>query len=133
VTPRCRGVARPGRSCCSKCQDRKWRAKYPEQHLWKNLKASAKRRGVPFTLTLDEFKEFCARTKYHELVGRDPDAASCDRRDDTKGYTAENIRCLEFGLNSGRPKLRNRTVTPELDLNEPSSSHYAPEEDPLQS
>lgn len=130
-TPHCRRTARQGRNICNTCRDRKWRAAHPEHHLWKNLKKSAKKRGVPFSLTVDEFKAFCARTRYHELVGRNAMAASCDRIDDTKGYSADNIRCLEYGLNAGRPKERGRTATDELPLQLATAGHYEPHEDPL--
>ncbi len=124
VTPKCRKPPKGSGFCCAMCVDRKWRAKHPEHHLWNNLKKSAKRRKVPFTLTLDEFKAFCAKTGYHLKVGRDPLSASCDRIRDAEGYHADNIRCLEFGLNSGRPKERNKTETEPL-------AYYTPEEDPL--
>lgn len=124
ITPFCRKPAKRGKSCCAMCCDRKWRAAHPEHHLWNNLKKSAKRRGVPFTLTVAEFKDFCARTGYHLKVGRNPLAFSCDRIDDRRGYSADNIRCLEFGANAGRPKERNTTETEPL-------PYYTPEEDPL--
>lgn len=124
ITPFCRKPAKRGECLCSMCRDRIWRARHPEHHLWNNLKKSAKRRGVPFSLTVEQFKEFCERTGYHLKVGRDPSSASCDRIRDTEGYHADNIRCLEYGINAGRPKERNKTETESL-------AYYTPEDDPL--
>lgn len=84
--------------CC-----KHWRQRSKETNLvgytFDALKQSAKRRGKEFTLTLDEFKDFCERTKYLELKGRTISSISIDRIDPTKGYSADNIQAVELGYN----------------------------------
>ncbi len=64
------------------------------------LRDNSKRRGKEFTLTLQEFEQFCYQTKYLAGRGRSVDSYSIDRIDNTKGYTAENIRVLTVSENS---------------------------------
>lgn len=118
---------------CNTCRDRAWRAAHPVHHLWNNLKKSAKKRGVPFELALEEFELFCRDNNFVARVGRGPEDATVDRRDPTKGYNRDNLRVLTGGENArlGSFLANSGHRTPgQTDL-PMDSAHYAPEEDPL--
>ena len=72
----------------------------PLSYCLRMLRQSAKRRNLSFTLTLETFAEFCARTGYLEKRGRKPDSLTVDRIDRRGGYTPDNIRVLTFAENS---------------------------------
>lgn len=80
-----------------------WRQRAKETNIlgytFDALKQAAKRRGKQFDLTLEQFKEFCERTKYLELKGKTSSSLSIDRIDPTKGYSADNIQAVELGYN----------------------------------
>lgn len=91
---RCARPAAPGRAICNTCRDRAWREAHPEHHLWNNLKKSAKRRGIAFTITLEAFIRFCADNNLVARVGRGPDDLTVDRREAHRGYEEDNLRVL---------------------------------------
>lgn len=100
-----RGCGRPAAPCrhiCNTCRDKAWRKKHHVRHLWKNLKSSAKRRELPFTISFEWFNEWARKTGYAELVGRGKGCASCDRRESWRGYEPDNLVVLEFGANSAK-------------------------------
>ena len=64
------------------------------------LRHSARKRKLPFTLTLAEFTEFCRQTKYLERRGNKPGDLSIDRKDWNEGYHIWNLQVMEFMENS---------------------------------
>ena len=66
------------------------------------LRHSARKRNLPFTLTLAEFKEFCAKTGYLERRGNKPDSLTVDRIDNNRGYTLDNIRAITHAENTSQ-------------------------------
>ncbi len=77
-----------------------WREQNPLQACYNNLKSNAKRRSIPFTLTLEQFATFCYKTDYLKGKGRKSASYSIDRIDNDKGYTLDNIQVLPLGENS---------------------------------
>lgn len=80
--------------------------------LMSNTKRRAKRRGIEYALTEEDWTKLRERANGHcELTGipfdwtryskKDirPMAASCDRIDSSKGYTFENVRLVLFAVN----------------------------------
>lgn len=63
-------------------------------------KSNATRRGKPFTLTPEQFAEFCYKTDYIAGKGRTKTSLSIDRMINELGYVAGNIAPLPLGLNS---------------------------------
>lgn len=116
----CRGVARveyrtdrsKGRivqhSHCDKCTSRRWRLNNPLKSAFKDLKKSARHRGIPFTLTLQEFDDFCLRSGYLAFKGCAPTALHVDRIDPTKGYSADNIQALTASENVAKGNRERR-------------------------
>lgn len=75
---------------CSKCQ----RLKNPEKYAYQTLKDNAKRRKKEFTLTFEEFKEFCVHTSYIARKGRSKNCIHIDRIKENCGYRKDNIQPL---------------------------------------
>lgn len=68
----------------------------PLTYVLNMLRNRAKQRGIPFTITLQEFEEFCAKTGYIEKRGHHPGGLTIDRKDHDKGYHIWNIQIMEF-------------------------------------
>jgi len=66
-------------------------------NFWKQ---NAKRRKKFFDVTLEQFREFCERTNYISLKGREADCASIDRDLIELGYTISNLQILTVSQNS---------------------------------
>jgi hypothetical protein len=113
MTELCVNEAAPQRKFCYKCQKRKYREKYPLKYWYDTLKMNAKRRRKPFTLTLEQFNEFCKRTGYGEKKGKTADSLSVDRIRDIDGYHANNIRAITLSENTKR--CFDASVAPEED------------------
>jgi len=80
--------------------------RHPETYALNAMRQRAKQRGMPFTITLSEWREFCRKTGYLENKGKEPDSYTVDRIDDSKGYHIWNIRILSHAENS-RDQYRN--------------------------
>jgi hypothetical protein len=104
VTENCKNEARHGRKICSACKTRRYRQKYPLKYLYIALKTNAMRRGKSFSLTLEEFSNFCKQTGYDKLKGKTALSLSIDRIRNSEGYSADNIRAITLRDNI---KLRN--------------------------
>ena len=98
------------RTRCNVCQVRIYRAKDPIKHKFLRLKSHAKERGKEFHLTLEEFREFCELTSYHELCGQKKDHATIDRIRDEEGYHKDNIQILTRKENIEKERARQRQV-----------------------
>jgi hypothetical protein len=72
---------------------------------------NAKCRQKPFTLTLEQFSEFCKKTGYDEKKGKTAQSLSVDRIKSHLGYTADNIRAITLSENTMR--RYNESVKPE--------------------
>lgn len=59
-----------------------------------NLKNNAKRRNKEFSLTFEQFKEFCIATEYHSKRGVHRYSYTVDRIVETEGYHLDNIQVL---------------------------------------
>lgn len=90
------------------------RIKPPEtKELYNNLKSSAKKRNIQFTLTMADLNELSfpitcpilnIPLKWHR--GKpDDDSYSFDRIDSSKGYIAGNIQVISFRANRAKNDL----------------------------
>lgn len=87
---------------CITCNSRNVSSKRPEARTYRNLKSNAKHRRKHFSLTFDEFKEFCAETNYMELKGRSADAMTIDCIVAELGYRKGNIQIMTKRDNSSK-------------------------------
>lgn len=85
---------------CWKCRARMLKERRPWTYVLNMLRHSARKRKLPFTLTIAEFKKFCEETRYLELRGNKPGDLTIDRKDWNEGYHIWNIRVLTHAENS---------------------------------
>ena len=99
-TPNCTNKAAPFRTICHKCRSKKYKEKHPFEYWFNALRNNARRRGKEFTLTIEEFKEFCKQTGYDEKKGKTTTSLSIDRIRPGEGYSAKNIQAITLSENS---------------------------------
>lgn len=74
--------------------------RHPITYWYNIIKQNAKRRGKPFLITKEDFKQFCEKTNYLELKGKNKNSMSIDCIINEKGYVKGNIRMLSLSENS---------------------------------
>lgn len=96
ATKFCRGRASvSGKSpYCSKCRSRRFREKHPITAAFMNLKASANRRGIEFTITLEYFTAFWKENDLDGNYGCKAGDLTVDRKNETLGYIPGNLQAL---------------------------------------
>lgn len=104
----CNRPARGGRRDCETCKARKRRMKNPVYYVFETVRVSARKRGIAFKLTFEEFQEFDRQTGYVASVGKDSDSLTIDRIETAKGYELGNIRALTYKENVSK-KLNGLT------------------------
>lgn len=92
LTKYCRHEARAGRCYCNTCRARKY--ENPLRRLFRNLKASAKRRKKDFRISFEYFREVAVRAGYDLFKGRGSTDLQIDRRRNHLGYVPGNIQVL---------------------------------------
>lgn len=93
ATSYCRNRTSGGKHC-STCRSKKSRQQDPVKYAYTALKNNAKRRGVLFTITLDQFRDWCVKVKYIGFAGRLSESYTIDRRYNDIGYHIDNIQVL---------------------------------------
>jgi len=61
---------------------------------YRRLKSHAKSRNKEFSLTKEQFSEFCIKSEYAIRKGISKDSLHIDRVDENKGYHIDNIQVL---------------------------------------
>ena len=84
---------------CHTCQSRIKRLQNEDYYAYSNLRSSARKRGIGFELSFEDFQEFCAVTGYIEARGKEPHSLSVDRIKTDLPYTMGNIRILTYADN----------------------------------
>lgn len=91
----CVGCGNPTKEkTCSGCRKKRWRKAHEVEAAYEALKFNARRRKIPFALSLEEFEIWCGLTGYLELRGVTGKDMTIDRDDPTVGYTYANMRML---------------------------------------
>ena len=85
---------------CHTCQSRIKRLKNPTRYVHRMIQIGAKRRGIPFDLPFDWFKDWCEQNRLLDCRGQFRGAQTVDRIDNRLGYIPENIRVMEWFENS---------------------------------
>ena len=85
---------------CWRCRFKIRMDQNPLLYYFGSLRRSAKRRGKDFSLTFEEYRDFAVKTDYAKLKGKSSLSLSIDRKDNSKGYSADNIQCLTIRENS---------------------------------
>lgn len=102
ATPYCRNSARQGQNFCGTCVTAKWRRHNPMMAAYVTLRYNATRRGKPFTITFDDFKEFCYLTNYMAGRGRSKTSYTIDCIINALGYVPGNLQQLSKSANSSK-------------------------------
>ena len=79
---------------CQHCKSRQWRANNPILNALKCIKSRAKRTGIAFSLTTEQFIAFCKETGFADKRGRSSSSLHIDRINPAKGYEIGNIQVL---------------------------------------
>lgn len=102
VAHRCKNKKADRDRFCHKHRKRYQKETNPISYHYNMLRSNARRRGKEFTITKEDFAEFCEETNYLELKGKSKDSASIDRIDPSKGYIKGNLQILTLGQNSAK-------------------------------
>lgn len=86
--------AQKGRLVCRNCRHRSYVQADPEKAAYLNLKRHANARGIPFTITLEQFREFAVETDYLNGSGRSSKGFHVDRIQEWRGYVPGNLQRL---------------------------------------
>lgn len=97
---RCRNKRGDKKKFCHKHHAENQKITNPLGYTYNKLHQNAKRRKKDFTLTLDEFREFCETTSYLDKKGKSKRSLTIDRIDSSKGYSRDNIQVLKLIDNS---------------------------------
>jgi hypothetical protein len=123
-TPYCRN---PGPGYCSTCRVKKWRKENPVKYAYNNLKKSAQNRNLLFTITFEDFKEWCVKVDYIGRKGRGAQAYTVDRIHNDIGYHLDNIQVMKkrdnvtkFFSYDYRTKRAYTYELPEIECNTPN-------------
>lgn len=84
---------------CQTCNTRLYRLKNPMRYAFVMVRASARKRHIPFELSFDDFKRFCDQTGYIESKGKEAESLTIDRIDSSRGYALDNIRAMTWADN----------------------------------
>lgn len=76
--------------------------KHPQRYAYHIVKESARKRGIDFSLTFKQFKEFDRQTGYVESKSQSAECLSIDRIKSDKGYEVGNIRAITWIENCRR-------------------------------
>lgn len=87
---------------CDKHYARKRRELDPVYTRYNQFKSSATRRKKPFSITLEQFREFCQETGYIVSKGMRGMRSTIDRVDNKKGYHIDNIQLLTLRQNASK-------------------------------
>lgn len=94
-TKDCSRVTTGGRKHCGRCRTRKTRAADPVKASYVARKHNAKRRGKPFTITLEYFRQWCVKVNYIGYKrGRAADSYTVDCIINHLGYVPGNLQLL---------------------------------------
>lgn len=103
ATNYCRNETK-GRKYCSTCRSKQARKNDAIKYSYITLKNNAKRRGIDFSLTLNEFKKFCYETDYIKGKGKTSQSYSVDRKEADIGYHYWNLQMLTVSENAKKGK-----------------------------
>jgi len=85
---------------CHCCNQRNYKSRHFDRYTYNALRTNARRRHKAFSLTFDEFVQFCRETGYLEQKGQAPGNYTIDRINREEGYHIGNIRVLTHAENS---------------------------------
>lgn len=94
-------IARKG-GLCHKHYARRLKERDPVLDRYNNFKGNARQRGKEFSITIEEFRDFCQRTGYIIDKGKRGQNATVDRIVNARGYHIDNIQLLTNRQNASK-------------------------------
>jgi hypothetical protein len=94
ATGSCKNKRLADRLICAACQSRKLKKENPFLYFFNALRNNAKRRGIAFSLSLTQFKNFAIETEYIIKKGQSSKSLTIDRVRPEEGYHIDNIQVL---------------------------------------
>jgi hypothetical protein len=120
ITPGVCAVAYCRNKCkskmCSTCRSRKSRLADPVRYAFNNLRNRAKQRSLIFTITLEQFREWCSKVQYIGFKGRSSSSYTIDRRYNDLGYHIDNIQVLTKQQNNKTSLNISHTIIAQSQL-----------------
>lgn len=99
LTRYCRRAKAPGRNYCHTCRMKRHRRNNPFNYVYNVVKQNAKRRGIEFGITPEQFKAWCIENNYLNDKGQRSHSATIDRVKNERGYFIDNIQVLTLADN----------------------------------
>lgn len=90
----CRKKAQQGRAVCRPCRTIAERERNPVRYSWLNGRKNARHRGIPWSLTLEEYESIAVPSGYMARKGRFKFSLHMDRKEEDVGYHYENMQVL---------------------------------------
>jgi len=84
----------PRRKICYQCRYKRSKISQPIHLAYYSLKYHAKERNKEFSLTFEQFEQFCVKTNYISKKGIKKNSYHVDRIIETEGYNIGNIQLL---------------------------------------
>lgn len=109
---------------CWKCHSRRLKETRPWTYVLNMLRHSARKRNLPFTLTVASFKAWCQQTGYLEKRGNKPGDLTVDRINENEGYHIWNLQVLTHAENSAQ----GADNTPRAERGTETADTYEPPE-----
>lgn len=106
----CRREAQEGRSVCRRCRYAAEKARDPLRHSFLSHRRNARRRGIPWELTLEQFSEFAVRVDLLKRAGVSAHSYHIDRIREWEGYTVDNIQALTNSENATKSNAYRKLV-----------------------
>lgn len=98
---------------CRRCRDRRYKALRPHAYALNKLRSNARQRGKEFTITHEEWVDWCSKHGFLDKAGKGAGDLTVDRRDHTQGYHIWNIQPLTNSANATKGNYeRNRAHEP---------------------
>jgi hypothetical protein len=85
---------------CPKCRSRHYKKTNPVGYFFNLLRCHARARGIDFTLTQEQFREFCIETSFKRSRSVRTKGYTVDRVKANEGYHIGNIQLLTHRSNS---------------------------------
>lgn len=128
--PRDLGTRPKSTQLCGTHHKELWRLNNPAHAAYDNLRSSARKRKIVFTLTLAHFKAVIEPTRYMDESGRERHCLHIDRIETHLGYVDGNIQVLTCTENVQKEnaerrqrfvdeKIKGRTVEGEFEEGDP--------------
>lgn len=97
-----------GRKKCSTCRCKETRYNNELRYVYLTTLHNAKRRNIPFLMSIEDFKILCEVTGYLHKRGIGAEDATLEREENDIGYVMGNVSVIPKSENSRREQRRRK-------------------------